>query len=86
MNISELKSKLTSSVEFFKGELAGVRVGRATPSLVENIKDQGDISLGYVKVKEAKKLKTTPNDAIRQINLQTLISIKIAGVLHKIRK
>ena len=50
------------------------------------IKDQGDISLGYVKVKEAKKLKTTPNDAIRQINLQTLISIKIAGELHKIRK
>ena len=37
MNIVELKTKISKSTDFFKSELAQIRTGRATPSLVENI-------------------------------------------------
>ena len=50
------------------------------------LKDQSELNMGYVKVRESSKLKTTPNDATRQINLQTLKSLKIAGTEYKIRK
>lgn len=46
---------------------------------------QSTLSLGYIRVKETGKLKTGVNP-IRQINLQTLISLKIAGNFYKIRK
>lgn len=45
---------------------------------------QQDATLGYIKVREAIKLKTTPDDCIRQINLQTLKNIKIEGNFYKI--
>ena len=37
MTISDLKSKLEKSLEFFKSELSQIRTGRATPTLIENI-------------------------------------------------
>lgn len=37
MNATELKSKLTKSVDFLKSELAQIRTGRASPTLIENI-------------------------------------------------
>jgi ribosome recycling factor len=37
MNKSELKRDLTEAVDFFKTELAKIRTGRATPSLVEDL-------------------------------------------------
>lgn len=46
---------------------------------------QDTLTLGYVKVKESNKLKTGVNP-IRQINLQTLKQLRIAGNLYKIRK
>jgi hypothetical protein len=49
------------------------------------LKDQKDMSLGYVKVREASKLKTTPNDCTRNLNLQTLKSLKIAGAEYTIK-
>lgn len=49
------------------------------------LKDQTYSKLGYVKVKEAIKAKMTANDAIRQINLQTLKSLKIAGNSYKVK-
>lgn len=49
------------------------------------LKDQGSSNLGYVKVKESGKLKTDPNDSTRQINLQTLQVLKIAGKTYKVR-
>ena len=48
------------------------------------IKDQ-DLKLGYVKVKEASLMRTKPDAAIRQINLQTLKSLKIGGVAYKVK-
>lgn len=36
------------------------------------LKDQTTSDLGYVKVRETGKMKTTPTDCVRQINLQTL--------------
>jgi len=48
--------------------------------------NQGAPVLGYIKVKEASKLrdKTQPNP-IRQVNLQTLKSLKIGGELYRIK-
>ncbi len=37
MNNTELKAKLTKSVDFLKGELSQIRTGRASPALVEEI-------------------------------------------------
>jgi len=37
MNATELKSKLTKSVDFLKTELTQIRTGRASPTLIENI-------------------------------------------------
>lgn len=48
------------------------------------MKDQDQSVLGYVKVREASKLKTDPADSVRQINLQTLSQVKIGGSLYKI--
>lgn len=49
------------------------------------LKDQTNSDLGYVKVKEAIKMKLDPNDCTRQINLQTLTSLKIAGQTYKVK-
>lgn len=49
------------------------------------LKDQKDMSLGYVKVREASKLKTSPNDCTRNLNLQTLKELKIAGATYKVK-
>lgn len=49
------------------------------------LKDQSNSDLGYVKVKEAAKMKTSPSDCTRQINLQTLQSLTIGGQVHKIK-
>ena len=38
MTIPELRSKLTASFEHLKGELSQIRSGRATTSLVEEVK------------------------------------------------
>jgi len=40
--------------------------------------------LGYVKVVELSKKKTTPHDCIRQVNLQTIKTLKIQGTLYKV--
>jgi len=54
--------------------------------------NQDDLNLGYVKVKEAIKMKNAKmnvdvkTNPIRQINLQTLKSLKIKGETYKIRK
>lgn len=47
--------------------------------------NQDTLTLGYIKVRESNKLKSGDNP-IRQINLQTLKSLKIAGSFYKIRK
>lgn len=49
------------------------------------VPDQDLSNLGYVKVREASKLKTNPSDSIRQINLQTLKTLKVGGVEYQIR-
>ena len=48
------------------------------------IKEQ-DFKLGYVKVKEASKMRTDPDKSIRQINMQTLKALKIGGVAYKVK-
>ena len=50
------------------------------------LKDQGTPKLGYVKVKETSLMKTEsdPKKTIRQINLQTIVSLKLGGALYKI--
>lgn len=37
MNISELKSRLTKSIDFYKVELSQIRTGRASPQLISDI-------------------------------------------------
>ena len=51
------------------------------------LKNQGTSKLGYVKVREAVLMRTQsdPKKTIRQINLQTVISLKIGGTLYKIK-
>lgn len=49
------------------------------------LKDQASSDLGYVKVREASKLKASPSDSTRQINIQTLKSLKIAGTQYTVR-
>lgn len=49
------------------------------------LKDQTELNMGYIKVRETSKLKMNPKDSTRQINLQTLKRIKIGGVEYKIR-
>lgn len=44
-----------------------------------------DTRLGYVKVKEASLMRSNPTDCVRQINIQTLKSLKIGGVAYKIK-
>lgn len=49
------------------------------------LSDQSDSSLGYVKVKETGKMRTDPKKAIRNINLQTLKKISIAGKTYNVK-
>jgi hypothetical protein len=48
------------------------------------LKDQ-DPKLGYIKVKEASLMRKDPKKAIRQLNMQTLKSLKIAGGAYKVK-
>jgi hypothetical protein len=53
------------------------------------LKDQGESILGYVKVREAIKLKKnkqegTEENTIRNINLQTLKELKVFGKAYKV--
>jgi hypothetical protein len=49
------------------------------------LKDQAHSKLGYVKVKEAIKAKMKPKDSIRQINMQTLKKLRIAGNSYTVK-
>ena len=40
--------------------------------------------LGYVTVKEASKMRKDPKNAVRNINLQTITGLRIAGVTYKV--
>ena len=49
------------------------------------VKDQKQAKLGYVKVREASLMRSsTPEKAIRNVNIQTLEGLKIGGVLYKV--
>lgn len=49
------------------------------------LKDQSDSKLGYVKVREAALMRSaTPEKAIRNINMQTITSLKIGGKVYKV--
>ena len=48
------------------------------------LKDQTNIELGYVKVKESGKAKKGEN-AVRNVNLQTLSELRIAGAVYTIK-
>lgn len=48
------------------------------------LKDQEASKLGYIKVRELNKLKDK-EQSIRQINVQTLKSLKINGVVYKVK-
>ena len=48
------------------------------------LKDQ-DPKLGYVKVKEASLMRKDPKKAVRNINIQTLKSLKIGGVAYSVK-
>lgn len=48
------------------------------------VKDQKNSGLGYVMMKESSKLKAKDKEPIRNVNLQTLRSLKIGGVLYKV--
>jgi ribosome recycling factor len=68
MNTSELKTKLSKSIEFLKQELAQVRTGRATPTLIEAIQvDAYDSKmsikeLGTISLLDTQNLLVTPWD------------------------
>lgn len=47
------------------------------------LKDQGTTDLGYVKVRETSKMRTEEN-AVRQINLQTIEELRIGGKTFKV--
>lgn len=49
------------------------------------VKDQIPSQLGYVLVKDAKLMKTKAKEQIRNVNLQTLATIKIAGNTYQVK-
>jgi hypothetical protein len=49
------------------------------------VKDQKTNAKGYVLVKDAAKMKKTPTDCIRNVNLQTLHSISINGSTYRVQ-
>lgn len=69
---------------FFTAEFVTKEGSRRTINC-QYLKDQSQSELGYVKVQEAIKRKMDPEgNAIRQINMQTLKSLKIAGQTYKV--
>ncbi len=68
MTTIELKSKLEKSLEYMKGELAKVRTGRASPSLLEEVKVSAYNSkmlvkeLGSILVPDPQSLVVSPWD------------------------
>lgn len=68
MNISELKSKLEKTIEYLQGELSKVRTGRASPSMLEEVKVNAYGSkmsikeLGSISVVDAQNMIIAPWD------------------------
>lgn len=68
MNKSELKSKLEKTIEFFRGELTNIRTGRASPSLIADVRVDAYGSkmtikeLGSISLLDSQTLVVTPWD------------------------
>ncbi len=68
MVIDEIKGKMDKSVEHLKDELRGIRTGRASPALVENIRvdyygsPTSLLQLAQISVPEARMLAVKPFD------------------------
>lgn len=76
---------------FQKKAAKGKTVGEMRTINCQYMTQQKDTPLGYIKVKEGKLLKQVKNsngnenDAIRSINLQTLVALKIANKIYKVK-
>ncbi len=68
MTLSELKQKLTKSIEFLKSELSQVRTGRASPALIEEVTVEAYDTkmtikeLGTISVPDTQNLVVSPWD------------------------
>lgn len=86
MEFSDLKSKIEKTKEWFKKELTGLRTGRASPALVEDIKIDyfGTITplshLASVKAEDAKTLIIEPWDKNSLESISKAISNSSLGI------
>lgn len=86
MEFGELKSKIEKTNEWFKKELTGLRTGRASPALVEDIKIDyfGTITplshLASVKAEDAKTLTIEPWDKNSLESISKAISNSPLGI------
>ena len=69
MNISELKNRVTKSIDFLKSELSQIRIGRASPQLIADIQvevyDETKMSIkevGSISVTDSHNMVITPWD------------------------
>ena len=92
VNISPIRISKTKAVELIKNNKGRFFTAKyikqdGTERVInaQYLKDQTPSPLGYVLVKEASKLKTKNPDSIRNLNLQTLKELKIAGGFYKVR-
>lgn len=83
------RTKALKLIENNKGHFFSVvfdkKSGEERVMNAQYLSDQSDSSLGYVKVKETGKMRTDPKKAIRNINLQTLKKISIAGKTYNVK-
>jgi hypothetical protein len=86
------KISVTKALELMKNNkgrfFTSVFTNKAGETRVINgqyLSGQNPSELGYVKVREASKLKAKEN-SVRNVNLQTLSELKISGVIYKINR
>jgi ribosome recycling factor len=85
-DFSNLKKKIAETEDWLKKEFSGVRTGRATPALLDNIKVDSYGSrlplnqVGTVGVEDARTLRVSPWDASQVKEVEKAITVANLGV------
>jgi ribosome recycling factor len=86
MNIEEFKPEFKKPIEHLKNEIAGLRTGRATPALVEDISveaygvRQPLKSVASISVQDAKTIAIEPWDKSILVNVEKAVSSSNLGI------
>lgn len=85
-DFSDFKKQGAETIEWLKREFSGIRTGRATPAILDNLKIEaygslmGIKELASVNIEDARSLRITPWDISQAKNIEKAIQVSDLGL------